>query len=160
MFYQGFKHVQYLTGEITIMKLKTTILSSLLILSKPIIAEEDCRVYVGGWSHHFSQTKNLNEVHNTIGLSYNNFELMYLKNSYNNYSTSLSYHYRPSTYFGVRLGVVSGYDNVKYNIEGVIPLIQPTFTLQAKDLGVEFGYLPYTGGNHKGVLTLTTFIKF
>lgn len=131
-----------------------------IIFYSPLTQAENMKLFVGGWSKHLSNKKSLNETHNTVGLSHRDFELMNFNNSYNNNSTYLGYHYDFNKYFGLRMGIVSGYSNMEYNIEGFIPVVQPTFRYEVLTFGVELGYIPYTGGSHKGAATLQTYFKF
>lgn len=147
------------------MKYKPTIIAiGISILPIPVMAEDDIRVYLGGWSKHLN-SKDLNETHNTIGVSYNNFEVLNFNNSYNKNSIQASYHHRFNNYFGIRLGIVSGYNNKKFSVGEFIPVVHPTFDIdlyknKEYSLGIEFGYVPYSGGDSKGVMTLQTYFKF
>lgn len=135
-----------------------------LMLTPQAFASEETKILIGGWSKHLNN-KDLNETHNTVGFSYNNFELLNFNNSYNKNSTQFSYHYKFNNYLGVRLGIVSGYNNKKYSVGEFIPVIHPTlsldlFKVKYYSLGLEFGYVPYSGGDSKGVMTLQTYFKF
>lgn len=146
------------------MKYKPIILIASLMLAPQALASEETKIFVGGWSKHLNN-KDLNETHNVVGFSYNNFELLKFNNSYNKSSTQISYHHKFNSYLGLRLGVVNGYNNKKYSVGEFIPVIHPTLSLdlhkvKGYSLGVEFGYVPYSGGDSKGVMTLQTYFKY
>lgn len=139
---------------------KPIVVGAMLLSSTSALSEEyDFKLYFGGWSKHL-QDKNQNETHNTVGLNYKNFEVLNFNNSYNNNSTFVGYHYKFNEYFGLRGGVVSGYDNLKYNFHGFVPMIQPTISFEVLTFGIEVGYIPYTDSNHKGAVTLQAYLKF
>ena len=124
------------------------------LLMMPLAASADQlprspnHLVLGGLSYH-TMRRDQNEVHNTVGATYNDFEIMTFKNSYYKQSVSLSYNF--SNYmegrdnvdyeFGVRAGGVTGYEDRGMKLP-ITPFIQPNATVWYKGIGVEFGILP------------------
>lgn len=120
------------------------------------------KVFFAGLSKHINERGNPNESHQLVGLSYNRFELMRMKNSYR--KTSVVFSRNNNIYLkalsqgnleiNVRTGIASGYKKAKHNVEGVIPVIQPNLYYEhVSGLGFELGVVPYSGEQSDGVIT-------
>lgn len=130
--------------------------------------EADCerlgvKVFFAGVSKHINEKGDPNESHRLVGLSYNRFELMRMKNSYR--KTSVVFSRNNNVYFNslsqgnleinVRTGIASGYKKAKRSVEGVIPVVQPNLYYEhVSGLGFEFGVVPYSGEQSDGVITV------
>lgn len=138
-------------------------LFTLVITSTADANENVYELKFGGFSHHFgapSYAKH-NEKHNLVGFGVNNYEIMFMKNSFHNDSIviahNLPYNISENVRFGLRFGAASGYDiGGVYNIGGIAPFIQPNVTFLYESFGVELGYMPQISRDTPyGVATLT-----
>ncbi|WQZ00153.1 hypothetical protein vBValCWD615_10 [Vibrio phage vB_ValC_WD615] len=126
-------------------------------------SENDVKVMFGGFSHHIGAPDyaDHNEKHNLVGISYNDTEIFFMKNSFHNDSVGIAhnftYSYSQYVEFGFRVGAASGYDiDGIYNIGGIAPFVQPNMTVKYGNLGVELGYLPqFSHSTPYGAATLT-----
>ena len=123
------------------------------MIALPALAAEVPRspdhLILGGLSYH-TMRRDQNEVHNTVGATYNNFEIMTFKNSYYKQSVSLSYNF--SNYmegrdgvdyeFGVRAGGTTGYED-RGTKTFIAPFVHPNATVWYKGVGIELGLLPH-----------------
>lgn len=132
------------------------LLACMLIVGFDVKSSE-WEITLGGWSNHMSETKDYNEVHDTLGIRYKWFELMTFENSFYKRSVLVAVHsqYKPTDWLslGLRMGAASGYSEPW--------VVHPTMTVYYKAVGFEFGYLPtiskYTPD---GVFTFSGKLRF
>lgn len=129
-----------------------------MFLSNAVLA--DNKVFIGGWSHHFNAKGSPNEVHNNIGVSYKSWDVMYFKNSYSKPSVMVAKNFEIYKGLGVKVGLSSGYSKATFNVGGVVPVAQLTYDLTFGPVGVQVGYVPYSGVRSNGLISLSTFVKF
>lgn len=146
------------------------LLVSILIMSgvSSTLAADEVTVTLGGWSdHHVVCGKTectFNEVHEIIGLTYNNWQVMTFKNSYHNRSTLLAYNWylwdvalgsKVNVAVGIDLGVVRGYTESQvgsaYMGEGWsvfgLPKVDVTYKLSGDySTGFSLGIIPSDHG--------------
>ncbi|QBJ00545.1 hypothetical protein [Vibrio phage vB_VpP_BA6] len=140
------------------------VILSIFFTYKAVAGENDeVKVMFAGFSHHIGAPDyaDHNEKHNLVGISYNDTEIFFMKNSFHNDSVGIAhnftYSYSQYVEFGFRVGAASGYDiQGIYNIGGIAPFVQPNVTVKYGNLGVELGYLPqFSHSTPYGAATLT-----
>ncbi|MGL4353043.1 MAG: hypothetical protein ACRCTP_03755 [Aeromonas popoffii] len=142
--------------------MKTSLIGLVIwtLLSGHANAETQNKIFIGGWSHHFNSKSSPNEVHNNLGVSYRSWDLMYFKNSYSKPSIMMAKNFDLFWGIGVKVGAASGYQKAKYNAWGVVPVAQLTYSVSVGAVGVELGYVPYSGVKSDGLVSASFFVKF
>lgn len=152
----------------------TAMLMPLMVFSKSCLAEMisqkehnderlGVKVFFAGLSKHINEKGDPNESHKLIGVSYERFELIRMKNSYRETSVVLSRNNNIYSMhgdnikaeFNIRTGFASGYERAKHDMNGIIPVIQPNIYMEHfSGVGFEFGVIPYSGEQSDGVVTV------
>ncbi len=98
------------------MKLKSGFF--LMIFSSVTFASADLEVYLGAWTYHFDRDGDYNQTNDLIGFEYKKWMVYHFENSFNDESVFIGRRFawqadiipKVDIEYGVKLGLVSGYD--------------------------------------------------
>lgn len=149
------------------MKFKSAFVFAAAIISLSANAES---IIVGGFSHHLGkdtythhgEKRGLNEVNPTLGIESNDWSAIVMKNSYYKPSVAIShnfnYHVNDVLFAGVKVGVVTGYNNTPVDL-AVAPLIQFETGFTVKKVTTVVGFIPPVTDSSRGVFTIHWKVK-
>lgn len=115
----------------------------LALFISELAISSDLDILLGQWSRHERPKKYYNETHELIGIEYKGYGFSRFINSENDLSHIIyfdkKYYQNQFLDFGVKYGLVYGYDNLE-----ILPVIVPGTTIQYKDFPfkLDINYVP------------------